>query len=67
MTKNKDGASITVTVRKTHKGEIRGIEISDGQMAFAYRCPENGHSVYDQLVIEQLLAQVRATAKQPRQ
>lgn len=63
MAKHADGASVTVSVRQTHKGEVRGIEVSDSLKPFTYRCPEYRHSVHDQPVVDQLLASIRPSSK----
>jgi hypothetical protein len=63
MAKHADGSSVTVSVRKTHKGEVRGIEVSDSPKPFTYRCPEYRHSVHDQPVVDQVLASVRTSPK----
>ena len=63
MAKDKDGASVTVTVRQTHKGEVRTVEVSDSANPFTYKCPEYRHSVHDQPVVERILASARMTGK----
>lgn len=63
MAKHADGASVTVSVRQTHKGEVRGIEVSDSPKPFTYKCPEYRHSVHDQPLVDQVLAKVRSGPK----
>ena len=55
-----DGASITVSIRSTHEGDWRNIEVSNSRDPFHYKCPEWRHSTHDQPVVDNLLASVGA-------
>lgn len=61
MAKHTDGASITLSVRQTAKGEVRTIQVSDSPTPFTYTCPEWRHWKHDQPVVDRLLASARTT------